>query len=183
MRLAVSATCLVAFAVLAGCKQQPTVKMTNASVDDVLKTQAKAVKLQPGQWEVAAEMLDQKITGAPAGMPPMPQQAKFTSKSCLTAAQVEKPTLMLGQGMDQLKNRCTYDRFEMSGGKLDATMHCTMAGGQNVTASTRGTFSATDMATETESKVAGLPGGMSVTTRMKMTGHRLGECPSAGAAG
>lgn len=181
MRVAMPIACLAVLA-LAGCKQQPSVKMTNASVDQVMKTQASAVKMKPGQWEVAAEMLDMKMTGAPAGAPPLPQQAKVTSKVCLTAAQVEKPTAMLGQGMEQLKNSCTYDTFEMKGGRIDAAMHCNMPQGQTVSATTHGTFSETAMSTESESKVGGLPNGMGVTTRMKMEAHRLGDCP-AGAAG
>lgn len=174
-----SVACLTILA-LAGCKKQPEVKMTNASVDQVMNQQAAAVKMKPGEWEVTAEMVDNKITGAPAGMPAMPQQAKVVTKNCLTAAQAEKPTAMFGQGMEQFKNSCTYDSFQMSGGKIDATMHCDLPQGQKVTATTHGTFTDTSMSSESESEVTGMPNGMSVSTKMKVTGRRIGECSAGG---
>jgi Tfp pilus assembly protein PilX len=178
MRIVTSLACLTLVAV-AGCKQQPSVKMTNATLDQVANQQAATVKMKPGEWEITAETLDMKMTGAPAGMPPMPQQTKVTTKICLTQDQVDKPTAMFGQGMEQFKKSCVYDNFEMKGGKVNATMHCDLPQGQKVTATTHGTFSDTSMSTESESKVSGMPNGMGVSTKMKMTGNRVGECTSA----
>lgn len=173
---------LLAALALAGCDKGPSVKMTNASVDQVMNQQAAAVKMKPGEWEVTAEVADMKMTGAPAGMP-QPQQTKVVTKNCLTPEQVEKPTAMFGQGMQQFKNSCVYDTFEMKGGKLEAKMHCDTPGGQKVTANTEGSFSETSMSSETESTVSGLPNGMTMSSKTKISGKRLGECKAPASAG
>jgi len=179
----VVAGCMVLIAAgLAGCGKEPTVSLTNASVEEVANSQAAAVKMKPGKWEITVETLDTKVTGAPAGAPPMPKQAKATTETCLTQEQVDKPTAVLGGPMQQFKDSCTYDKFAMTGGKLDAAMHCNLPGGQKVTGTTTGSFSETEMSTETASNVTGLPNGMGVSNRMKVTGRRVGECDAAAKA-
>jgi len=87
---------------------------------------------------------------------------------------------MLSGGMDSLKKDCTYDSFSMTDGKIDAKMHCQMPNGMKIEATNSGTFSATEINSDSVSSVTGLPGGMSSSSHTKMTAKRLGEC-TAGA--
>lgn len=171
---------IVALMALAACSKQSgdSVSMKNASLEDVAKTQK--AKIQPGEWEVTMEMIDQKVTGGPPGMPAMPKSPPITTKTCITPEQVNRPEGMFSGGMDSLKKDCTYDSFSMVDGKIDAKMHCQMPNGIKIEATNSGTFSATALSSESNSTVTGLPGGMSSSSHTRMTAKRIGEC-TAGA--
>jgi hypothetical protein len=168
---------ITALLMLAACgKSGDSVSMKNASIDDVAKAQT--TKIQPGEWEMTMEMVSQEAKGGPPNMPTPPKMPPMTNKICITKEQVDNPKGLFGGGMDQMKKDCTYDSFEMSGGKIDAKMHCTM-GGIKVEATNSGTFSSTEISSDSISTVTGLPGGMSTTSHMKMSGKRFGECQPA----
>jgi hypothetical protein len=171
---------IVALFALAACGKQggDSVSLKNASLDDVAKTQK--AKIQPGEWQVTIDMVDQKITGGPPNMPAMPKPSPITTKTCITPEQVNRPEGMFSGGMDGLKKNCTYDSFAMADGKIDAKMHCTMPNGMKIAATNSGTFSATELSSDSNSTVTGLPGGMSSSSHTKMTAKRIGEC-AAGA--
>lgn len=176
MRLTMPATVAVCV-LLAACgkggdKNGDNVAMSNASVADVAKVQA--AKLQPGQWEMRIEQVSSETSGGSGNMPQMPKVPPSTAKVCLTAEQTNDPTSLFGSASPMQKN-CVYDSFSMKDGKIDAKMHCTM-GDIKVAGTSTGTFSATEMASESHSEITGLPGGMSMKTHMKMDGKRLGEC-------
>ncbi len=104
----------------------------------------------------------------------MPKVPPSTTKVCLTAEQINNPSSIFGSASPMQKN-CVYDTFNMKDGKIDAKMHCAM-GDIKIEGTSTGTFSATEMASESHSTVSGLPGGMSMKTHMKLDGKRLGEC-------
>lgn len=161
---------------LPGCDRQPAVDLTNASLDEVVGQQAAAVTMRPGLWEVTVETL--APAAATAGRP---KSAVMTTRTCLTASQVERPTAMLGGGiMQAFKDRCRYDRFHMKGGRIDAAMHCAMPDGQKIATTTRGTFTATTLAMESESDIGGSAGGRPLSTRIRMAGRRVDACPAGG---
>jgi len=132
----------------------------DASLEDVAKTQK--AKIQPGEWQVTMEMIDQKVTGGPPGMPAMPKSPPVTTKTCITPEQVNRPEGMFSGGMDSLKKNCTYDSFSMADGKIDAKMHCQMPDGMKIEATNSGTFSATELSSDSTSSVTGLPVGSAV---------------------
>ncbi|MDH7640950.1 DUF3617 domain-containing protein [Sphingomonas oryzagri] len=172
---------IVALLALAACNKpgSDSVSMKNASLEDVAKTQK--AKIQPGEWEVTVEMVDQKITGGPANMPTPPRLPPQTMKTCITPEQVNRPEGMFSGGMDGLKKNCTYDSFSMADGKIDAKMHCAMPSGMKIEATNTGTFSPTEISSDSNSTVTGLPGGMTSSSHTRMSAKRVGEC-AAGAA-
>lgn len=181
-------TILAACALLSACGKQGTgdgVSMTNASVSDVARTQV--AKLQPGEWRIRVEQVSSATTGGPSNLPAPPKAPPGDFKICLTPEQVDRPEGMFSPGMAQMKNSCTYDRFSMAGGKIDAKMHCAMPGGMKVEGTNSGTFTATTITSDSNTKVTGLPGGMTNTSHIRMEGTRLGDCKpgdlKAGAAG
>ncbi len=111
-----------AIALLAGCNSGPSVKAENASVGEVQAAAQNAVKLQPGKWETSVTMLSMEGPGLPPAMAAQMKQQKQTHKveTCLTPEQAAKPpTDMLGAA-----DNCRYEKFEMSGGKMDGTLVC-----------------------------------------------------------
>lgn len=162
---------------LAACgKGGDNLSLHNASVDQVAATQA-VDKLQPGEWEVTAEVVKQETTGGSSALGQPPKLPPSTAKICITPEQASRPEAMFAsKGFDQFRKSCVYDRFDMAGGKMSADMHCDLgAGGPKVKTSTSGTFSASDMTTEGNTEVS-MPGGMTMKTETKMTAHRVGEC-------
>lgn len=172
MRPIMPATLAVCVLLTACSKSGENVSMSNASVSDVAKVQA--AKLQPGQWEMRIEQVSSETIGGTSNLPQTPKMPPTTTRVCLTAEQVNDPASLFGSGSPMLKN-CVYDVFTMKDGKVDAKMHCSM-GDMKVEGTSSGTFSATEMATESHSTVSGLPGGMTMKTHMKLDGRRLGEC-------
>jgi hypothetical protein len=171
---------VVALLALAACNKQDggSVSMKNASLEDVAKTQKG--KIQPGEWEVTIQTIDQKISGGPPGMPAMPKSPPITTKTCITPEQVNRPEGMFSGGTERLKKDCIYDSFSMADGKIEAKMHCQMPNGMKIEATNSGTFSETELSSDSTSSVTGLPGGMSSSSHTKMSGKRVGEC-AAGA--
>jgi hypothetical protein len=172
MRYTMPAT-LAACMLLAACsKGGESVSMSNAPVEQVAKAQAG--KLQPGEWEMRAEQVSSEATGGASNMPPMPKMPPTSTKVCLTEEQVNDPASIFGSAA-QMQQNCVYDSFTMKDGKVDAKLHCTM-GDIKVEGTTTGTFSATEIASESHTTVSGLPGGMTTKSHMKIAGKRLGDC-------
>ncbi len=164
---------LAACVLLAACgKGEDSVSMTNASLEDVAKAQT--AKLQPGQWEMRIEQVSSETSGGSGNLPQMPKVPASSTKVCLTEEQVNNPQGILG-GASPMQKNCVYDSFTMAGGKIDAKMRCTM-GDIKVEGTNSGTFSATEIASESHTTVTGLPGGMTSKSQLKMNGKRLGEC-------
>jgi hypothetical protein len=94
-------------------------------------------------------------------------------KSCLTSEDVKRPKEDFFAGKH---NECRYDHFTMSGGKIDALMHCRAAGGGQ-TMHLAGTYSPDSyqmqMSTKTE---GGAQAERAMAMRMRVDAHRVGEC-------
>lgn len=166
---------------LAACNSGPTVTATNASEAEVKAKVAEATggadMMSPGRWEGTMTISDMKMPKLPPEM-----QSKMAAEmgkprpfvSCITEEDVKaKRAFFTGDKGDD--KSCTYSRFTMGGGKLDAAMTCKNEGG-DMNAQMTGTFSPDsyhmEMASNTDSKSA------YSTMSMKMTvdGKRTGAC-------
>jgi hypothetical protein len=160
---------------LAGCgKGGEQISAQNASVEIVASKAKDAVRLEPGQWEMTFEIGKMDIPGMPAGAPAM-KQAAHTSSRCITAEEAAKPAgdMFAGKGA----GNCTFDQFEMAGGKLNATMSCKLPNMPGLSkAVMSGTYSPTAFSNEVTSTVSGMPGGQTMTMQAKSSGRRTGEC-------
>jgi hypothetical protein len=178
----VSAIAFAAILASAGCSEQKTVTAKNESVAGVAAKVADAgLHFQPGRWET-------KMTFGKLDMPDMPPEvAKMMEKSmaeertytsCLTKADVEKPA---GKFFGQDNDKCKYDSFVMSGGRIDAKMSCkSPEGTQEMTMNgvyTPETYVMT-MAIKGEHG-----GGKAMNMTMGMTAKRIGECTGKEDAG
>lgn len=181
---------LPAIAVLTACNSKPTIKAENASVAEVAAATQDAVKLEPGKWETTVNIVSVEGPGLPAGMADaMKQQMKAQKvETCLTPEQAARPP----QDMLGAAKNCTYEKFEMSGGKMDGTMVCKgmpgSSGPTEMRASMSGKFASTsyDVTSEATMTMPAMPGGPAgggkVTTKTQVVGKRLGACdaPKAG---
>jgi Protein of unknown function (DUF3617) len=115
------------------------------------------------------------------GMPPeMAEKMKAhmgqgkTFETCLTPAEANKPKADFFAGADK---SCRYEKFEMSGGKIDMTMQCARENGKQ-TMVMNGTYSDNSYQMVMTSTGTGAPGnpmaGMSM--KMAMDAKRTGEC-------
>jgi hypothetical protein len=174
---------LPAIAMLAGCDSKPTIRAENASVAEVAAATKEAVKLEPGKWETTVAILAIDGPGLPPGMAAAMKQQAQTQKIevCLTPEQAAKPP----QDMFGAAKNCTYEKFEMGGGKMNGTLVCKTAPGMptgEMRASVSGQFASTsyDVTSEASMKMPAVPGGPAgggiVTTKTQVRGKRLGAC-------
>lgn len=152
--------------------------MDAAEVADKARRASERIKPEPGQYRVTVEEVALDIPGAPKGAAEMMAGAMGqgrTSEYCLTQADVDK-------GYEEMAKRsqdasCTYQRFDVSGGKIDAAMTCKGEGGSTVNAVMSGTAGRTsstmDMTMDME-----MPGMGKGTMRMKSRHERIGDCPA-----
>lgn len=175
--------CPLALAACGG--SEPAVKAENASIDQVAKAAQDAVKMQPGQWQTQIKFVSVDIPGMPKAQADMmtQQMAKMsetTAETCVTAEMVSKPPSEMFGG--KAGNGCTYEKFELAGGKVDAVMTCKPQTGGEMKATTTGTMSSTSYQLTSEttmSGMTGMPGGGNMTSKTEITGKRIGDCPAA----
>ncbi|MGF7146790.1 putative small lipoprotein YifL [Sphingomonas zeicaulis] len=177
MRTASSAAALITLLALAACGKSDEVKLENASVADVAeatKDRGAAVKLKPGQWRTTAELVSIDVPGLSKEMADQIGQSaakSSTTEDCVTQEEADKPQEMLARD----NGECRYDRFQMSGGKIDAVMRCKPAGQPNeMQISLSGNYQPEryDVAAE----MVMTQQGKTITMRLKSKSERIGEC-------
>ncbi|WP_186729038.1 DUF3617 domain-containing protein [Sphingomonas panacisoli] len=171
---------ITALVPLAACNAGgPTVSATNASEAEVKAKVAAATggadMISPGRWEGTMTISDMKMPKLPAD-----QQAKLASRiggkqpivSCVTEEEVKAKRAFF-TGDKSGDKSCTYSRFTMGGGKIDAAMTCKNEGG-NMNATMTGTFSSDayhmEMASNTDSSSPYAAMSMKMTVDAKRTG-------------
>ena len=164
---------------LAACK--PSVSLTNASPEEVAEAAkasgAEAIQLRPGQWETKVEMVDLQLPDM-KGMPAQVAERMraemskpHSVSSCMTEEDVKNHgTKMFGDA----GNKCKYDKYEMSGGHVDAVMSCPSERGATKLHMT-GTFAADSFEVQQEMDMD-LGVGGTTHTKARVTGKRVGEC-------
>ncbi|AYJ84650.1 DUF3617 domain-containing protein (plasmid) [Sphingomonas paeninsulae] len=174
------------FAGLTACGSQPTVTATNASVSEVAAATKDAIKLEPGKWQTTVKIVSIDAPGMPAATASAMKQQMSAMGSqsvemCITPEMAAKPPENMFAGA--AKN-CTYEKFKMSGGKMDATLSCkngTAGLPGDMRSEMSGTFSTTSYAvtSDTQMSMPPMPGaapGAKMNTKTEVTGKRLGVC-------
>lgn len=171
---------------LAGCgsgdadKGGGSVALENASIGEA-RTQARdALKLQPGQWEVAVNIVKVDIPGAPPEVAGAMGEAMGkrgrTLSHCITPEEASRPPEeMMGGDSGQ----CRYENFTMAGGRINATMLCRAGQGDGETRMVMaGAYSPTSYDMDLTMTLSGamVPTGQAMTMQAKQTARRTGEC-------
>lgn len=138
------------------------------------KARGELPKPQPGLYKTTVTMTNIEIPGMPDSMEGHGAGLTRTIEDCLTEEEVEKGfEALVKQGQD---GECSYERFDLAGGKLDAVMVCD-AQGRKARMEMTGTTTATSADLEATMAMAfdgAGEGTMSFTARHE----RIGECPA-----
>jgi hypothetical protein len=171
---------------LAACNKQPEVHAQNASVEEVAnKVQAASsgeAMVRPGEWESNTTVEEMSIPGMPPQIQEqmkkaMASQQTHSFRSCVTEADVRRPKENFFAGKN---NSCRYDHFNMSGGKIDAVMHCAGHGaGEQMTMDLSGTYARENYDIHMVMNNKGREAGESMMVKAHTVSHRVGECTSA----
>ena len=163
---------------VAGCGQDKGVTAENESVESVAKKVAEAgeqVRPKPGRWRNEMKLEKLEIPG----MPPQAKEAMTkqmgmsqTIISCLTPEQASRPDASFFQ---KGASGCTYNRFSMAGGKLDADMTCARGQGPQQRMTMTGTYGeeAFDMRMSSQGSMGQ---GMTMNMTMSVKAQRVGDC-------
>ena len=160
------------------------VELKNASVEDVAEATKDAHFITPGQWTTTSEILAVELEGLPAEAKQMGETMsksmvgrKNNFESCVSEADSRKPAANLFAGGS--KGNCAYEKFSMSGGKVDAVMNCTSPSGPGkMTMTMNGDYSDEAYSINVAMKMPGSPGmpGSGMTMKARNSGKRTGEC-------
>ncbi len=175
---------LIPLILLAACGKGD-VELKNASVEDVVKATSNAQALNPGKWSTSTQVVAVEMPGAPAQSKVMLDAlskamiGKTTvSENCVTPEQAKKPDASMFAGANS--GACTFEKFSMAGGKMDAVMACAQPGkptGMKMTMD--GQYGGDTYALNSEIHMSGGPGmanGTGMTVKVTNTGKRLGKC-------
>ncbi|QIQ85551.1 DUF3617 domain-containing protein [Erythrobacter sp.] len=147
------------------------------TVPDALSAQVEPPEMRPETGKYSADITVQQvdIPGAPPQMADMmTRMMSRRTTYCLTEEDVEEGYRAItrrSQGEDG--EDCTYDRFTMEGGELDAQMTCRVDGRtMTMTMEGTGTPTSSDITMTMNGDMGVGPG----TIRMRVIHQRLGPC-------
>lgn len=132
------------------------------------------VQLQPGEWEMTQHTLDISAPGMPAGAADMMKPGPVSVKTCITPEQAQKPGAELFSG--ETDSSCKQEGFKAAGGEVSGTVTCSGDGGGKTVMKMDGDFSPTQFDIHMEMVVEAQ--GTQMTTKMRSTGKRIGDCPA-----
>jgi hypothetical protein len=138
------------------------------------KAKAEGVRPQPGLYKATVTMTGLDIPGLPEGMEGHGAGATTTSENCLTAEDVDKGfEELVKQGQ---QGECSYESFNLDGGKLDAVMLCkTPEGSARMAMSGTTTPTSSEYTATTKMNFEGVGEG---TMNFTVKHERIGDCPA-----
>ncbi|GAA4767584.1 hypothetical protein GCM10023219_11600 [Stakelama sediminis] len=144
----------------------------------LLGTAAMGTQITPGKWQSISQVTDVQMT-MPEGMPPdMTDRMKTMMNSrrkpmdyCVTPDDIENAPKKLLQSS---KGQCSYDKYTMANGKLDALATCRMQGGYTMQMHLAGSYTATSMDGSAVLDGKGPMGPMKITSTIHS--KRIGAC-------
>jgi hypothetical protein len=138
------------------------------------KAKAEGVRPQPGLYKATVIMTGLDIPGLPEGMEGHGAGATTTSENCLTAEDVDKGfEELVKQGQ---QGECSYESFNLDGGKLDAVMLCkTPEGSARMAMTGTTTPTSSEYTATTKMNFEGVGEG---TMNFTVKQERIGDCPA-----
>lgn len=138
------------------------------------KAKAEMPKPQAGLYKTTVTMTGLDIPGLPPEMKGHGAGMTTTTEDCMTQAEVDKGfEELVKQGQD---GECTYERFDLADGKLDAVMNC-KADGRIARMEMAGTTTTTG-ADLTAKMAMEFDGAGKGTMSFSAKHERIGDCPA-----
>ena len=169
---------LAAAALLSACDSGNAPK----SQEEVSQEMANLERPTPGLYKSSSRIVSFEVPGMPPAQAEKMKGMFATSDAdrefCLTKAEAEKGfeemTRKLAEG------NCTYDRFKVSGGNLDAKLTCETGKDMKSLIEMKGTMSS-EGSKMTMAVNQSVPGGTdgSVKIVAEVASQRIGDCPGA----
>lgn len=170
---------LAATIVLSACDSADKPK----SPEEVKQEMAAVERPQPGLYRTTSNIVSFDVPGmAPPEAARMKAMFSTTNQGreyCLTKEEADKgwegATKKLAEG------NCKYDRFEASGGTLDAKLTCQTGQGMQSTIAMKGTMTSTgsNMTMSIAQAAPQMPGGKGgITMVAEVKSERIGDCPA-----
>ena len=179
MRRPVIAATLLPLMLAACGSEEPAASGEGLSTDEVIERAQAAgadIKPEPGLYRSSVEIQEVSIPGAPAQMRDMMRSAMATQSDeyCLTEEEAEKGFEEMAR-QSQNDMNCTFERFDVDGGDIDARMTCSPQGQGSMTVEMTGTGTSTksDM---TMAMTGDMPGMGEMNMRMRIVNERIGDC-------
>lgn len=138
------------------------------------KAESAGLKPEPGLYKTTVTMAGLDIPGLPPEMADHGAGMTTTVEDCLTAADVDKGfEELIKQGQD---GECSYESFNIAGGKFDAVMVCkTPQGSTKMEMAGTATPTRTDLEAKMAMNFEGVGEG---TMTFTSTHERIGDCPA-----
>lgn len=148
------------------------------SMDEVAERVAESdMRPEPGEYEVNLEVLEVSLPGAPEGVEGMLRQRMAgtpASRYCLTQDEVDEGYERMAR-QSQENGDCTFSRFDVDGGDIDAVMTCNAGGQGSMTVTLDGEGTPTSSVMNMTMQGA-MPGAGDMTIRTRATHRRIGDC-------
>lgn len=164
---------------LAACDSSPEVKVDNAKPSEVAEQMQKAGTanfLNPGKWQHTTTVVEMDMPGTPPEVRSMMQNSAnrvHQVETCLTADQAKKPSADFFTQADQ---KCTFEHFQWSGGKIDMKMNCKMPQG-DMTMTQVGQYQPDSYSMEMTQVIdTAAAGAKQMTIKAKVDAKRVGDC-------
>jgi outer membrane murein-binding lipoprotein Lpp len=178
LRTGTAAAIALASLALAGCNQADKGPKT---MEQAQQEAAKLDRPQPGQYSQTMKITKLEIPGAPpeaVAQMKAAMGAQQDTSFCLTKEMSDKgfEEMFREVGRD---GECKYERFNVSGGKLDALLQCESKteGKGTITMAGTVTSQGSDVTVEIDTVNPASPMGSS-TIGMNMVSKRIGDCPA-----
>jgi len=167
---------LAATALLAGCDSGDAPK----NEEDVAREMANLDKPNPGLYRSTSQIVRFDVPGMSAEqteqMKSMFAASDESREFCLTKDEAER-------GFEEMirklaEGNCIYDRFKVSGGKLDALLTCETGKDMQASIEMNGTMGreGSKMTMAVDQSAPGVPGG-SIKMAAEVVSQRIGDCP------
>ena len=129
---------------------------------------AQSTGVTPGMWEMAITIDSINAPNAPPAVAKMMQGRTTRVRHCITPEEASRGP----QEMLKSAKSCTFQKYQMRGGRLDSEMTCS-SGGQTTRMVSTGAFTPTSFATQGKAVATG---PMPMTMTSHATGKLIGAC-------
>lgn len=175
--LRTAAVLTLAALTLAGCgKSAPDGSGKPASADVGKQAAEVAFQFEPGKYRTTITVHKVEMPGAPPAAAAQIQAMMskgHKSEHCMTKEQASKGMEAMKETM--AKGKCSFEKFEASGGKVSSVFACQTGQGQGMRAESQGTYTPTG--SEVFIKVDNaMPGGKSMHMEQTVKSERIGDC-------
>lgn len=142
-----------------------------------VERQGGAMKPKPGLYKGTTQLVSLEMPGSPPEVKQMlegmmgkePQEMEF----CLTKEEADKGFQRMAEASQG--DECSFDKFNISGGDIDAVMNCEAPGQgkAKITLTGKGTETSSEMTMVMDAKG---PDGKTMKMTMKTSQERVGDC-------